>query len=114
MFGIAIRSVHSDLKVVTQAMQATRSERLVTGPPHAWPPGTVTAGHVAGKPSPDGVRSSPPPQRPPSPPQPAHTALMSLSSAFVIAASALPSGHAGPPLASTAPAHIARASARAV
>src|SRR5436853_6318096 len=80
-----------------QLAHVTSCCSVVTVPPHAAPPGTVTFGHEAGKPIVAGVRSSPPPQTRSLPPQALQILAFFLASALARIAADLESGH-GPML----------------
>ena len=89
--GAAAAVVQALLNSLMQARHATALVRSVIGPPHAEPPGTVTAGQVVPSPIAAGARSSPPPHAPSPPPHFPHTFSESLSRSratwFVVAAS---------------------------
>jgi hypothetical protein len=89
--GTASRTSQSTLNSVTQSTHATSCVRLLTGPPHAEPPGTVTLGQLDGKPIDAGLKSPTPLQSLSSPPHALQMLAIFLSSAFWIAATALPS-----------------------
>src|SRR5439155_23758091 len=67
--GTVSASAQSTLNSLTQSTHATRSWRLLMGPPQLEPPGTVTEGQVPTKPICAGVKSPAPSQARSEPPQ---------------------------------------------
>ena len=102
-----------DLNWPTQSRQATRSVRLLIGPPHEAPSGIVSAGQLLAKPISETARSSAAPQSLSSPPQAAHILWRNLVSIAVNAALAARSGQGPVPPRRTRSAHWARVWVRA-
>jgi hypothetical protein len=90
-----LRSAQSTAYSFTQSTHATRSASVVTAPPHAVPPGIVTAGHWLGKPIVPGVSSPTPLHVLSAPPHALQIVATFLASALRMAAAALPSPGSG-------------------
>jgi hypothetical protein len=82
-------------KVARQTTHSAMLKRSVMGAPQAEPPGTVTAGHSAGKPICAAVTSGKPPQIWSTPPHPAQIPARRFSSrrAILSDADVLAAGH---------------------
>src|SRR5262245_5534937 len=93
--GTAARSAHCPSCPARHERHSTRSVMVSTGPAHEAPPGTLTSAQDAGKPSPDGRRSSAVPHVRSAPPHALQMRVPARAVAAAIAASARPSPGTG-------------------